>query len=303
MLLKRKGWLTPILVFIICISFLLSYQAKQGGSSLARTIETPLSPWNIGIAHITKIEFNDSSKSITALFSEDTWQILTPTSMAADSTYIYGILSNFTSPKLIEEVETHVTNLAPYGIDKFSKSILLYDSDANKYELICGKEASASTYYVYAPSTASIYTMHKDAFDSLSHNLSLWRDKNYLHFDAAQTAKIQLTLPNETIVITRTAKDDAVTFTSDALSSTEIERLLNFLQSTRVTNFITDNASDSVIQNYGLHQPSATLSIWDLNHTVTSFSMAPHLDQPGQSYILMKDSKNIFSVNAFKFRD
>ncbi|MGL6174652.1 MAG: DUF4340 domain-containing protein [Cellulosilyticaceae bacterium] len=299
---KRKGWLTPILVFIICISFLLSYQAKQGGYSLARTIETPLSPWNIGISHITKIEFNESSKSITALFSEGNWQIVTPKSIEADSTYIYGILSNFSAPQLIDVIETNVTNLAPYGIDKFSKSITLYDVDGNKYELICGKDESPSTYYVYVPHMESIYTMHKNAFDRLSHNLSLWRDKNYLHFDAAKTSKIKITLPNKTLVITQAIKDDEVTFTSDSLSSAEIDQLFNFLRSTRVTNFIIDDASDSVIQNYGLHQPSATVSIWDLNQTVTSFSMAPHLDQPGQSYVLMKDNKNIFSVNAFKFK-
>ncbi|MEG0501264.1 MAG: DUF4340 domain-containing protein, partial [Cellulosilyticaceae bacterium] len=244
---KQKSWLTPILVFIVCISFLLSYQTRQSGTSLARTVEPPSVPWNIDISHISKIEFKESSKNITAFISENEWQLLSPLQTSADSAYIYNILSKFSTPQLVAEVTSDVTNLAEYGIDKFSKSITLYDTTYNNYELICGTEASSSTYYVYSPTSGIIYTMRKEYFDSVSVTLSSWRDKDYLKFNPETTSKIKVYYNHQTYVLEPSYIEDEFSFASTLLPQNIVDTIINFLSTTRINTFIVDEASPSVI--------------------------------------------------------
>lgn len=296
---NRKGWLTPILVFIICISFLLTYQAKQGGTSLARTVDAPLSPWNIDISHINQIEFKEANKIITAVFNDTGWQLLEYAKLPLDATYLYNILFNFSNPQLLEEVTTDIADLTKYGIDKFSKSITLYDASLSKYELICGKEASDSTYYVYSPTTNTVYTMHKEAFDSLSYNLSTWRSKDYLNFNADTTSKIKIYTPTGTFVLEAATVNNTSTFTSPNLSQEHIDTIINFLNTTRITTFIVDEASPSVVINYGFDNPLVKISIFNADGQVTTFSINPSPDQRDQSYVMLENENSIFAISSF----
>lgn len=292
-LLTKKGWLTPILVFIICISFLLSYQSKQGGSSLAQTTTMPLAPWNIDISNIAKIEFKESGKQITATLADNNWTLIEPLETSADSPYIYNILSSFSHPQFIAEVDFAPERLIDYGIDEFSKSITLYDQSGTNYELICGKEASSSTYYVYNPSTESMYTMHKEHFNHLDSNLSLWRDKDILQFNAQDTSRIKVysggishvLLPNEQGV-----------FTSNSLTPEQISRIMNFLTTTRVTTFITDNASPELIASYGFGSPFVTISVFDSEGTERTLTLTSPIDGSSESYVMMKGTSSIYTI-------
>lgn len=299
-LLKQKSWLTPILVFIVCISFLLSYQTRQSGTSLARTVEPPSAPWNIDISHISKIEFKESSKDITAFISDNEWQLLSPLQTSADSAYIYNILSKFSTPQLVAEVTSDTTNLAEYGIDKFSKSITLYDTTYNKYELVCGSEASSSTYYVYSPTSGIIYTMRKEYFDSVSVTLSSWRDKDYLNFNSETTSKIKVYYNHQTHLLEPSYIENEFSFASATLPQDTVDTIINFLSTTRINTFIVDEASPSVISNYGFDKPTITISITHTDGTSITFSMNYSTDKSNESYIMIKGQPSIFAVSSFQ---
>lgn len=292
-LLTKKGWLTPILVFIICISFLLSYQSKQGGSSLAQTTTMPLAPWNIEISNISKITFKESGKQITATLTDNTWTLTEPLETSADSPYIYNILSSFSHPQFIAEVDFNPERLIDYGIDEFSKSITLYDQAGTHYELICGKEASSSTYYVYSSSTKSMYTMHKEHFNHLDSNLSLWRDKDFLHFNAQDTSKIKVYSEGSSYILLPNSQGS---FTSDTLSQNQINRIINFLVTVRATTFITDNASPEIIGSYGFNSPHVTISVFDEVGNENTLTLTSPIDGSDESYTMVKGLNSIYTV-------
>lgn len=298
---KRKGWLPPILVFLICLTCLLWYQNSQHATFLASTSDLPQLPWSKEVSDITKVEITLSDKTISVNRQENNWVITAPLASNANNTYVYDVISMFNNPTFNTTVETTITDLKLYGVDDFSKSITLFDTKGNAYEVICGKEADASSYYVYVPIAHSIYTMDKKAFDTISLNLTDWRDKNYLYFNPDSTSKIVIGINGMAHTILKENINNKAVFTSDTLLVEQVDNLLLFLKTSKVQDFVIDHAPLHIIKAYQLDNPTIRLNIYSDSGKVTSLSISSSASNGNVFYVMLSGSNNIFTIPYFTF--
>lgn len=297
---KRKGWFVPIIVFFICMGFLFMYQQNQFAASHATPSDMPPILWSTTPDAINKITVKENGKKIEAIKKDFDWKLVSDTYTNANDFYILTILSNFKEPNLLSVVTSDNTALKEYGIDQFSKTIILCDKDNNAYELVCGKEATPTSYYVYSPFSGSVYTIAKEAFDKITSHPLDWRDLNYLYFDKNATTKITITYEGTEHTISATpAQDNKITFTSKTLSKESINAFILFLESTRIKDFITDNATQNVLSTYGFDNPVLKIAIHNKDMQVTNINIGSMVIEENLGYVTLNSGKAIFAIPYF----
>lgn len=294
---KRKGWFVPIIVFFICMGFLFAYQQNQFSSSHATPSDMPPILWSTTPDAIKKIIVKENGKTIEAVKKDLDWKLVSDTYTNANDFYILTILSNFKEPKLLSVVTSDNSNLAEYGIDQFSKTIILYDENDNAYELICGDLASSNSYYVYSPFSGSVYTISKETFDAITSHPLDWRDLNYLYFDKKSTSKISITYQGEDHIIEAIpSANNNVTFTSTTLSKESVDAFILFLESTRIKGFITDSATENVLSTYGFDNPIFKIAIANTDGKITTINIGSMSVEENLGYITLNSGKAIFAI-------
>lgn len=293
---KRKGWFIPIVVFFVCTWLLIAYQQSTTEPYLAQTSNLAQLPWDKESAEIKRIVFSAHSSIITAERHQNDWFITEPMQSKADSTYVYNVISRFVSPGVIHTIASEVEDPSAFGIYEYSPSISLYDLNDMEYKLIAGNAADETTYYTYSPLTQCIYTIKKEIFDYVSTDLSLWRTKDYLGFSEATTSKIALSKQGTLHTLLPSA--DKKTYTSTTLSVKQVSDIISFLSSSKILNFITDDAPSHIISSYGFDAPDLALTLYHESGNRNRFSFK--LTEDGlYYYVLDASTHNIYKVPFF----
>ena len=292
---KRKGWFIPILVFFVCTWFLIMYEQSTNEPYLAQTSNLAQLPWDKNISEIQEIHFSSHSSSFTAKRVDDKWSITSPIQSIADSTYIYDVISKFVSPGLIHTIETEVDDPSPYGIYDYSPTISLIDENGAQYTLIAGDSADETTYYAYSPLTKSIYTIKKEIFDFLSTDLSKWRSKDYITFVPEETSKIELITTTKSYTLLPSNTNGTTTFSSQELSPKEVEDFIAFLSTSKINQFIIDEAPSHIILSYGFGSPDMKIKIYNTSGTTQTFSFVK-IPNSLYYYVLDPSTNNIYKV-------
>lgn len=297
---KRKGWFIPIAVFFVCTWFLILYEQSTNEPYLAHTSNLAQLPWDKDISEIQQVHFAAHSSSFTAERINNEWFITAPIQSVADSTYVYNVISQFISPGLIHTIETEVTDPSSYGIYDYSPKITLVDENGAEYTLIAGNAASDITYYAYSPLTKCIYTIKKEIFDFVMADLSFWRTKDYISFNPEQTAKIEITTSDTHYVLEPVSIEGSKDFYSQNLSQKEVEYFISLLSTSKVEQFIVDNASEHIISSYGFNKPNMKIKIYDFSGNAMTFSFVKIPDS--SSFYVLDHSKNsiykVFILNS-----
>ena len=294
---KRKGWFIPILVFFICTWLLIVYQKSTSEPYLAQTSNLAQLPWDKESTEIKKVVFSSQSSVITAERIQNDWVLTEPLEVMADATYVYNVISRFVSPGLIHTVESEVEDPTAFGIYEYSPSISLYDAYNTEYQLIAGDAADETTYYAYSPLTKCIYTIKKEIFDYVSTDLALWRNKDYLGFSKQQPTKIVLS--QKGVLHTLLPSPNQQNYTSDTLSHEQITNIMSFLSSSKVVNFIMDQAPENIISSYGFNKPDFIFTLYQASGETQSFAFKLSEDSLAY-YVLDQTSHNIYKVPFFK---
>lgn len=292
---KRKGWFIPILVFFVCTWFLIMYEQSTNEPYLAQTSNLAQLPWDKEISDIQEIHFTNHSSSFTAKRIDDEWSITNPIQSVADSTYIYDVISKFVSPGLIHTIETGVDDPSAYGIYDYSPTISLIDQNGAEYTLIAGNSADETTYYAYSPLTKCIYTIKKDIFDFLSTDLSKWRSKDYINFNKETTSKVEFITPTKTYTLFPPSETGSSSFISEDLTPREVDSFITFLSSSKIEQFIMDQAPSNIILSYGFDNPHMKLKIYDKAGSSKTFSFVK-IPNSIYYYVLDPLNDNIYKV-------
>lgn len=300
---NRKGWLTPLAVVIIFTIVLITYQQGHTTEILANSTSQTQLPWHKDVGDINRITFDTQQELIIANRQDSQWELTMPIQISADSSYIYSIISSFVSPGVVSTVTTNITDASAYGITDHSMSLTLHDYAGKEYTLICGKEADANHYYTYSPLTEDVYTIPKHLFDNISKDLSTWYDKDYIKFNAAETNQIVVSHDESSHVIipktTVTAAGEQVSYTSPTLSQEQISYVINFLKTSKISQFIVTPASDNLLETYGFYTPHLTLEITRSNGEV--FKMIINTDNPTDTgfYVYIPGTQSIVKIPIF----
>ena len=252
---KRKGWLVPIVVFLISIIFLFSYQQKQEVVSFADTTNLPPIIWSEKSTDIVKVTYEAAGKVTEAVREEDTWSLSTSNNRKADALYIYNVITPFLEPLFEQVVEVSPSDLTNYGIDDMASSITLYDEAGHEYKLLKGKAFSEKSDYVYAPLTDTVYTMSNTAFGSISTNSNDWGSKELLNFELTNVKKINLTYKGHAATLMPTITENGIALASEELDNRLANEFMNFLQTAKIQSFITEEANEHVLSVYGFNAP------------------------------------------------
>ncbi len=296
---KRRGWLIPILFFCISITGLIFYQKRQDSHSFAAATNLPPILWSESSVNINKILFSEAGHEIEALKILDDWELSRPVSTKADNLLIYNILLAFKQPALNEVIDTDPSNLQDYGIDSFSPTLTLYTKDNHIYELMRGKVADDSSYYVYSPMAHTIYTMPKSAFENIHTDFALWRDKNLLDLDKKDIDNITLTYQENIYTLSsfQTALD--ISFRTDALDEKVLNNLIDFLAASKVNNFITDSADTALLRAYGFNAPLLKVEIALKSGKILTAVIGHTVKEENLCYMVANDSKSIMTIPYF----
>ena len=294
---KRKGWFIPILVFFVCTWLLIVYQKSTSEPYLAQTSNLAQLPWDKESTEIKKVVFSSQSSVITAERIQNDWVLTEPLEVMADATYVYNVISRFVSPGLIHTVESEVEDPTAFGIYEYSPSISLYDADDTEYQLIAGDEADETTYYAYSPLTKCIYTIKKEIFDYVSMDLAVWRNKDYLGFSKQPPSKIVFS--QKGVLHTLLPSPNPQNYTSDTLSQEQMTHIMSFLSSSKIVNFIMDQAPDNIIASYGFNQPDFIFTLYHNEGQPQSFAFKRSEDSLAY-YVLDQTNHNIYKVPFFK---
>lgn len=299
-LMIKRGWVTPILVSIICIVILLSYQSKQLGQSHARHSNLPQIPWEKELTDIAELHITSGSQTISIKREGASWLMTSPVKSYVDATYLYDALSFILKPPISSTIASPVTDFKSFGIDTYSKSISLIDNEGKKYELICGSESDVSSYYTLEPLSHTIYTIDKNAFDKMSTVVDDWREKRYIQYTPDTLATIKLKVGTQEHLITPTIIHDKTEFTSPTLSQPFITELQGFLKTSRISQFIVDHASPEIINSYGFDAPTFSLVLIDQQGTKQIFDFKIGHTNSQSCYVLDRNSQNIYTIPYFE---
>lgn len=302
---KRKGWLIPILVFILSFSILFFYQNKERTTvSLATTTELPPILWSLVPTDINKVTYTYADTQIETVRQDNIWVLSNLDNKHADDLYIYSIIGNFVQPVFEEVIELSPGDLTKYGITEASPSLSLYDNENNEYTLIKGNSINETTDYVYAPLSNTVYAMKASNFASLKNNLLDWRNKQLLDFNLSEVAKISFSYKSIQATLTPSSTEDdpdKVVFTSNNINDSLAAEFVNFLQNSKIQQFITDNATDHVLDVYGFKNPSLQCTIYLNTGTTYSLVIGNISKDENICYAMVNDNNSIVAIPYFDF--
>lgn len=298
---QHKNLFIPVLVFIFSFGILSVYQKSHPSVTLASTVDTPPILWSKSPADITSVTYAMGDKKITVQRKEDDWLLTSLGNQKADSLYVYQAINYFLEPHFKEVITTSARDLTTYGIDENAPTLTLSDTEGASYCLIKGNCIDEELVYVYAPLSHTIYSMENALFDSLSLNIEDWRNKELLSFDLNNVAKISFSYKNLECTLLPEKDETGLTFKAEGINPSLVEKFISFLQTSKVQQFITDNASEHVLQIYGFTSPRLTCDITLVSGTPLSLTIGLIKEDENICYAKVNDSSSIVAIPYFDF--
>lgn len=299
---KRKGWVVPILVFILSLSILFFYQKNQNTVSLANTTDIPPILWSESPSNIDKITYSYGNKTINAVYENSNWVLCDFNNQKADDLYIYNILNNFSEPIFNEVIEISPKDLSSYGIDDSCPTLSLYDTDGNQYTLVQGNSIDDTLSYIYAPLSDTVYSMNASIFSDLKISEVDWLNKQLLTFKTEEVSKISFSYKSlQATLMPTTSSDGTITFTSNNINDTLAEKFVYFLQTSKIEQFITTEANEHVLNIYGFNSPSLKCTIYLNTGDSLSLTIGNINDQENICYAMVGHNNSIVAIPYFDF--
>ena len=136
--------------------------------------------------------------------SAGAWQIVSPTSLAADQSAVSSLLGTFSSLNSQRLVEDKAGDLAPYGLTAPKLEVDLTGKDNKTQKLLLGDDTPASNgVYAKLDNDARVFTMPKYDQTSIDKSANDLRDKRLLTVDSEKINQIDLVSKKQEMVFGR----------------------------------------------------------------------------------------------------
>jgi len=298
---RRRSLIIPILVFIIAFTTLSFYQKSQNTETLASTTDLPPVLWSKTTAEISKVVYRINDKEIVAERQENDWLLSSINNKKADSLYIYTTISSFLEPHFKEVINTVSNDLTVYGIDDKAPVLTLYDINGNDYSIIKGTDIDSTLTYVYTPISNTVYTMESELFSSLSLSESDWLNKELLGFNLEDVHKVIFSYKGLETTLLPTITENDIIFKGTNLNSELSKKFMSFLQNSKVEQFITDNASEHILQVYGFTNPNLRCTVYLNSGETLSLIIGNIKEDENICYAMINHNNGIVAIPYFDF--
>src|SRR6266540_3235348 len=210
----------------------------------------------------------------------DHWDIIKPLRGRADDGKVGDLISQITSAHIQQFVADDRGDLRPYGLAEPRGSITLFDQAEKKEQKVeigesikvFGREDKGQTLqigsvpdkekdqiYVRFASRGSVYTLPKKIEEILNTKPADLRDNHLVRIDTNVLDRITIDAPGKgkTVLARKDGNWTIATRNNAPADSGAVGRLIDTLQSERVTRFVEDVASN--LPKYGLDKPQIQL--------------------------------------------
>lgn len=298
---RRRSLIIPILVFIIAFTTLSFYQKCQNTETLASTTDLPPVLWSKTTAEISKVVYRINDKQIVAKRIENDWFLSNSNNKKADTLYIYTTISSFLEPHFKEVIAPASNDLSAYGINDTAPVLTLYDTSGNEYSIVKGDNVDNTLTYVYTPISNTIYTMDKELFLPLSLSETDWLNKELLSFNLEDVHKVIFSYKGLETTLLPTPSDNGIIFKGTNLNDELSKKFISFLQNSKIEQFITDNASEHILQAYGFTNPNLRCTVYLNSGETLSLIIGNIKENENICYAMVNHNYGIVAIPYFDF--
>jgi hypothetical protein len=259
---------------------------------------------------VTELEINNVHGAFIFQKNGTHWEIKSPVRTPADSATVNEVINQiaYAQPQRVIPIDPNDkgtdSNLKDWGLSPAADRAVLHTKERT-YELLVGRKMSIND---------SVYARAKDRKNepvriipnsvkmALEKDLSDFRSRNVFDFDADKATKVAsrvadiATAPAQECEVD--LKDGKWTLQKPLVaraSEADVQTLLQKILALRVTDFVTDDASN--LSQYGLTSPTATVSVTvqPQDELVLQIGMAVP-SKPDQVYAQRLTSNSVFTL-------
>ena len=298
---KRQKKLTVLLgILILCIaaSILLSrinFEEKMTGTQTAIV--------DIESSEITRLAWNYDGE-VSFIYEDGEWKYEEDDKMPVDQELLGEIaenLSDITSDKMVEEPQA----LSVYGLDSPAYTLTV-DTEDSTYEISIGDESFSDGEVYLSNGDEYVYLTDSSLVDDISYSLyDLVQKEEIPEMETVNSVSIDKESPADIIY-----QEDAGYCYSDAylyylkdgedyrnLDNENTSDMISTLTEFAWTECVDYYAEDSELEDYGLDEPGAAVTVGYTDEDGGEQTFAYELGKSGDSYYArLKDSTIVYTV-------
>jgi hypothetical protein len=279
--------LSVVLIVLVVIALLLNSDMFDKSS----TMKKPDRLFNIDSATVDKIIFEQNGKKMV-LKKTANWRIEEPVDYIANNQYVYSMLSNLKSYKILSREGENPNNLKIFGFqDTSTFKLTVYQSGVEIGSMLIGKARSEGAAQVYIKNIEGNEVYLADGIVHsyiVRQNLDEWRDLNIFTLQKGSIKSIEYILPDDSFKL---VKDTTGRFYigNDTVSTAVMDGLLNLFSNFNTQTFKDTTLSDDVKFDYTVKIESDKL---------TTVNMLKYGETESARYIIkVSDIKQLFDVD------
>lgn len=245
---------------------------------------------------ITEVRLTTGGETTVLVKKEGGWQVAEPAATDADPTEASSLATNIASMEQTRVVDDNAADLAPYGLAE-PRIKLAFKAEGDKSgEVYLGdKTPTQGDIYAMKPGTTRVFLVSsylETTFDKKPFDL---RDKRVVKFDRDKVDSLELTRGRNTLELSRTGSDWAVTEpVTGRADYASVEGLLTRMSTAGMASIVADVATD--LKPYGLESP-------DMRFTLGAGSGQTVLEiggtsEGGQRYARDKARQMVFTLDT-----
>ena len=257
---------------------------------------------------IDRAIFQVSGGAIELAKDQDNWQLVRPIKARAGNDAVVDILTKLNQTQISKFVSADKSsNLSSFGLDSPVDILTLYGGDGKKFEIDIGGPAPSNPQAVYAgiPERNSVVEVDKAFANLLNIIPDDLRDRKIARLNSDLIDRITIeSSGQQKIILAR--EENRWHFLSPMEAPADpsnIGRLIQELNDSEVTEFVSDTATD--LAKYGLDQPQLSITFSSFASENTAESNAGELvlstlefgkSENGVTYGRVKEEPYIFSI-------
>jgi hypothetical protein len=296
-----------VAVGVVC--YLTFIDKKMPGTKEQEEAENQLFSFNQD--DVTGLEINNVHGVFIFKKKGDHWEIKAPVNTPADSATVEQVLNQISDAQPQRVIHLNAadkgteSNLKEWGLSPAAERVVIHTASKN-YELLVGRKTAIND-SVYARASGRrnepVRIIPNAVKAVLQKDLSDFRSRNVFDFDEDKVVKAAshvadtATTPAQECEVD--LKDHQWALEKPLVaraSASDVQTLLNQILALRVTDFITDAASN--LSQYGLTSPSEILSVTVLPQEDMVLQIGgPVPGKTGQVYAQRLNSNSVFSLD------
>ena len=228
------------------------------------TAATKEKVFTVEAADIQQLEVRSEKGERTKLAKADgTWQIVEPTSAAADETEVSSLASSLSTLEIQRVVEQKPASLAEYGLQGPRVTIALTTGGASagtKRLLIGRKTPTGGDMYAKVEGQDRVFLIQAYLDSTLNRGTFDLRDKHVLKIDRSQVDAVEIQSGDKTLRFAKAGAEWTITAPVKARADFSlVEGVIGRLDDTRMSEVFTPAETD--LKPYGLDKPGVTVRL------------------------------------------